>query len=41
MMSLAPESIVAVTALRNKTMDMRVPFEVPAEGMECRATFYK
>ena len=34
MMSLAPESIVAVTALRNKTMDMRVPFEVPAEGME-------
>lgn len=34
MMGLAPETIVAVTALRNKTMDMRVPFEVPAEGMK-------
>ena len=34
MMSLAPEAIVAVTALRNKAMDMRVPFEIPAEGMK-------
>lgn len=34
MMSLAPEAIIAVTALRNKAMDMRVPFENPAEGMK-------
>lgn len=34
MMSLAPEAIVAVTALRNKAMDMRIPFEIPAEGMK-------
>ena len=34
MMSLAPEAIIAVTALRNKAMDMRVPFEIPAEGMK-------
>ena len=34
MMSFAPEAIVAVTALRNKAMDMRVPFEIPAESME-------
>ena len=34
MLSLAPEAIVAVTALGNKAMDMGIPFEVPAEGME-------
>lgn len=34
MMGLAPETIVAITALRNKTMDMRVPFEIPAKGMK-------
>ena len=33
-MGLAPETIVAITALRNKTMDMRVPFEIPAKGMK-------
>lgn len=33
-MGVAPETIVAVTAFRNKAMDMGVPFEVPAEGMK-------
>ena len=36
MMSLAPEGIVAVTTLRNKAMNMRVPFEIPAEGITMR-----
>ena len=31
---IAPETVIAVTAFGNETVDVRVPFEVPAEGME-------
>ena len=34
MINVAPEAIVAVTALRNKTMDMGIPLEVPTKRME-------
>ncbi len=31
---ITPETVIAVTAFGNETVDVRVPFEVPAEGME-------
>lgn len=31
---ITPETVIAVTAFGNETMDVRVPLEVPAEGME-------
>ena len=34
MMEIAPEAIITVTALGNEAVDMRVPFQVPAEGVE-------
>ena len=33
-MEIAPEAIITVTALGNEAVDMRVPFQVPAEGVE-------
>ena len=33
-MDIAPDTIIAVTALGNEAVDMRVPFQVPAEGVE-------
>lgn len=34
MFDIAPDTVVAVTAFRNEAMNMRVPFEIPAKGME-------
>ena len=34
MAHMTPEAVVTVTAFRNKTVDMRIPFEVPAKSME-------
>ena len=34
MIYAAPETVIAVTTFGNETVDVRVPFEVPAEGME-------
>ena len=31
---ITPETVIAVTAFGNETVDVRVPLEVPAEGME-------
>ena len=31
---LAPKAIIAVTAFRNKTMDMRIPLEISSKGMQ-------
>ena len=33
MRDITPESIITVTAFRDETMDMRIPFEVSAKGM--------
>ena len=34
MVDVAPKAIIAVTAFRNKTMDMRIPLEVSPKGMQ-------
>lgn len=34
MMDVAPEAVITVAALGNETMDVRVPFQVPAKGVE-------
>ena len=34
MMDITPEAVVTVAALGNEAVDMRVPFQVPAEGVE-------
>ena len=34
MFYMTPESVIAETAFGNETVDMGVPFQVPAEGME-------
>ena len=34
MVDIAPKAIITVTAFRNKTMDMRIPFKIPAESMQ-------
>lgn len=34
MFDIAPEAVVAESAFGNKAMDMGVPFQVPAKGME-------
>ena len=34
MFYMAPETVIAETAFGNETVDMGVPFQVPAEGME-------
>lgn len=34
MRNITPESIIAVTALGDETMDMRIPFEIPAKSMK-------
>ena len=31
---ITPESIITVTAFRDETMDMRIPFKIPAESMQ-------
>ena len=33
-MNVAPETIVAKAAFRNKTVDMRIPFKITAKSME-------
>ena len=33
MRDITPESIITVTAFRDETMDMRIPFKIPAESM--------
>ena len=34
MRDITPESIITVTAFRDETMDMRIPFKIPAESMQ-------
>lgn len=34
MMDAAPESVVTVAAFGNETMDVGIPFEIPAKGVE-------
>ena len=34
MIDIAPETVVTVAAFRDETMDMRVPFQIPSEGMK-------
>ena len=34
MMDITPEAVVTIAALGNEAVDMRVPFQIPAEGME-------
>lgn len=34
MIDIAPEAIITVATFRDETMDVRIPFEIPAEGME-------
>ena len=34
MVDVAPKAIIAVTAFRNKTMDMRIPLEISPKGMQ-------
>ena len=34
MFYMTPETIIAVTTFREETVDVRIPFEIPAEGME-------
>lgn len=34
MMDVAPESVITVAAFRNETMDVWVPFQVPAKGVK-------
>ena len=34
MIDITPESIITVTAFRDETMDMRIPFKIPAESMQ-------
>ena len=33
-MDIAPEAVIAVTAFGNEAVDMRVPFQIPAKGVE-------
>ena len=34
MSAIAPESVITVSAFRNEAVDMWVPFQIPAEGMQ-------
>ena len=34
MMDIAPEGVVTIAALGNEAVDMGVPFQIPAEGVE-------
>jgi len=34
MIHITPKAIIAVTALRDKAVDVGIPFEIPAESME-------
>ena len=34
MRDITSESIITVTAFRDETMDMRIPFKIPAESMQ-------
>ena len=34
MMDMPPETIIAVTAFREKTMNVRVPFQIPPKGVK-------
>ena len=36
MRDITPESIITVTAFRDETMDMRIPFKITPKSMECR-----
>lgn len=34
MMDITPEAVVTIAALGNEAVDMGVPFQIPAEGVE-------
>lgn len=34
MFDMAPETIIAEAALRDQAVDMRIPFKIPAKGMQ-------
>lgn len=36
MIHITPKANIAVTALRDKAVDVGIPFEIPAKGMENR-----